>query len=439
MTSKLAEKIIEKKATIGVVGMGYIGLSLLDAFGDAGFSIVGYDTNAKKVKMLKKKESYLNFLDLNGLFDLMDKNRFTPSSESSVLKGSDILIISVPTSLDQYGTPDLTNLHNAFETVAKYQKKNQLVILQSSTYPGTTKEELLPILEKNNLKVGKDFYLAHVPEIADIGNPNFSFTEVPRIVSGITATCLKMAELTYKQIGCKTVHAESTSVAEAAKLLQNAFRLVNISFINEMKILFDKMHIDVWEVIKAAASKPFGFMPFYPSPGIGGDCIPIAPIYLIWKAKETDGPTTILEDAKRINSMMPTYVINKLIHGLNAQGKAMKEAKILILGVGYKKDVNDTRESAALAILPILKNIFAEVHYNDPFVAEINSFPGYPNLKMKSVNLNYKKLGAYDSVLIITDHDCYDWESIVANSKLVVDTRNVTAKIKGSKKNVIKA
>ncbi|MEI8366306.1 MAG: nucleotide sugar dehydrogenase, partial [Parachlamydiaceae bacterium] len=278
-----------------------------------------------------------------------------------------------------------------------------------------------------------------VPEIADIGNSKFSFTDVPRIVSGTTNTCLNLVELLYKQLGCKTVRSPSTGVAEAAKLLQNAFRLVNISFINEMKILFDKMGLDVWDVIAAASSKPFGFMPFYPSPGIGGDCIPIAPIYLIWKAKATEGPATMLEDARRINGLMPAYVVNKLVQGLNAQKKMVNGSKILVLGVGYKKDVNDDRESPALRILPALKNMNADVSYNDPFVKEIIGFPEHPHLKMKSVSLNYDKLHLYDAIVIVTDHDCYNWEKIVANSQLVVDTRNVTARIKGNKKNVIKA
>lgn len=439
MLSKLAEKITQKKAVIGLIGMGYIGLSLLDAFGKSGFQIVGFDINEHKVDLLKKKESYLNFLNLEGLFNLLDKKRFKVSSNRSILKGVDVLIISVPTSLDQYGTPNLNNLRSAFASVAANQKKDQLIILQSSTYPGTTQEELLPILENSGLKVGKDFYLAHVPEIADIGNPKFSFTDVPRLISGITPICVGLAELLYKQLGCNTVRCPSTSVAEAAKLLQNAFRLVNISFINEMKILFDNMGLDVWEVISAASSKPFGFLPFYPSPGIGGDCIPIAPVYLIWKAKATEGPATILEDARRINAMMPAYVIKKLAEGLNMNKKTVYGAKILILGVGYKKEVNDVRESAALKIIPSLKEMMAEVSYNDPFVKEIDSFPGHPDLKMKSVALNYAKLRLYDGIVIVTDHDCYDWDLIAANSKLVIDTRHVMANVKGTKKNIINA
>ncbi len=434
----LEQKIIDKTAIIGVIGLGTIGLSLLDAFGRAGFSLVGYDSSTQKMQMLKNRESYLNFMDMSHLFGMMDENRFIPSSDSNVLKDADVLIISVPTSIDRYGTPNLTNLRAAFQTVAAYLKKHQLVILQSSTYPGTTQEELLPILSKSKLSVGIDFYLAHVPEITDIGNQDFNFIQMPRIVSGITPSCMKSVSLLYQYVSSKIIPCSSTQVAEAAKLLQNAFRLVNISFINEMKILFDTMNIDVWEVIAAAATKPFGFMPFYPSPGIGGDCIPIAPFYLVWKAKASGGPTTMLEDAGRINDGMPHYVINKLIYGLNQHKKTIRDSKILILGAGYKKDVNDIRESIALKILPILKEMQANVDYHDPFVKSISNFPSHPEMAMESIEFNLENLNQYDAVVILTDHSFYDWPKIVKNSNLVVDTRNVSANLIDTRK-IIKA
>lgn len=436
---QLEEKLKSKTATIGVIGMGYIGLSLLDAFGTAGYNIVGYDYNVEKMKLINQKKSYLNFMDLKNLFKLMSLKKFKASSDPKILSSADVLVISVPTTLDVHGTPDLSNLYSAFNTVHHLLKKGQLVILQSSTYPGTTKEELLPILQNSHLKVGKDFYLAHVPEVADIGNPHFNFSEVPRIVSGITTTCRKMAKILYEQIGCKVVTTSSTEVAEAAKMVQNAFRLVNISFINEMKILFDQMGMDVWEVIEAAASKPFGFMPFYPSPGVGGDCIPIAPFYLVWKAKVTGGPTTLLEQAGHINKMIPLYVFNKIVQGLNKEKKTLSKSKVLVLGVGYKKDVNDARESAALKLLPLLKKMRAETFYHDPYVQEIANFPEYPSLHLKSIELDYNKLKNYDAVVIITDHSCYDWEKVVAGSRLIIDTRNVTTGIPGAKAKVIKA
>jgi UDP-N-acetyl-D-glucosamine dehydrogenase len=388
--------------------------------------------------MLKKKESYLNYMDMTHLFDLEEKKLFKPSTDPKILKEADVIIISVPTSMDRYGTPNLSNLRSAFEVVGKCLKKHQLIILQSSTYPGTTETELLPILIKSKFHVGIDIYLAHVPEIADIGNENFNFVQVPRIVSGITPTCLKHVSLLYENISSRIVPCSSTKVAESAKLLQNAFRLVNISFINELKILFDTMNVDVWEVITAAASKPFGYMPFYPSPGIGGDCIPIAPFYLVWKAKSTGGPTSMMEEAGRINDSMPQYVINKLIAGLNLQKKTIRDARIFVLGVAYKKNTNDIRESVALKIIPTLKMMLAHVEYNDPYVPKLTHFTDHPEFSLESVEFNNVTLHSYDAVLVLTDHSCYDWEEIVKHSNLVIDTRNVSAKIVDKRK-VIKA
>lgn len=439
MVDLLEKKILSKQAVVGVIGMGYIGLSLLDAFGQSGYSLVGYDKDKERVEMLKRKESYYNFLELNTLFALLDKKRFIPSADPEVLKKADVIVISVPTSLDQYRIPDLSNLRSAFHILLPFLKANQLIVIQSSTYPGTTEEELVPLIAKSKLKIGKDLFVAHVPEVADPGNHEFAFIQIPRIVSGVTPACRKMAELLYRQVGCKVVPVSSTRVAESAKLLQNAFRLVNISLVNEMKVMFDQMGIDVWEVISAAASKPFGFVPFSPGPGIGGDCIPITPFYLAWKAKVTGGPTTLVDQAGRVNDGMPIFVFNKIVLGLNRQKKTIHEAKILVLGVGYKKDVNDIRESPALKILSLLKKMMAEIYYHDPLVAEICGLPDYPHLHMKSVNLDYENLGLYDAVVIVTDHSCYNWPKIVEHSKLVIDTHNVTKSIKGVKKKVIKA
>jgi len=438
MVNALKEKIAAKTAIIGFIGMGYIGLSLLDAFGSAGYPLIGYDIDQKKIELLKKKKPYLNFLDHKNLFALMDQKRFKISNDSVVLQEADIIIISVATPLDRYRTPNLTNLRNAFLTISKHLQKNQLIILQSSTFPGTTNEELLPLLEKSGFKIGKDFFLAHVPEVTDIGNPEFSVAAVPKIISGITTACRTLATSLYKQLGCKTVACSSTSIAEAAKLLQNSFRLINISFINEMKILFDHMGLDVWEVIEAASSKPFGFMPFYPGPGVGGSCIPIVPFYLVWKAKATGGQAVMLEQAGHINDLMPTYVFNKMIQGLNLQSKTLNGAKVLVLGVTYKKDVNDLRESPALKLLPLLKNMNAEVFYHDPYVKELSQIEECPGLALKSIELNYEMLALYDAVIILTDHTCYDWDKIVLHSHLVVDTRNVTANVKAKSK-IVKA
>lgn len=437
--SILIEKIASNEAVIGVIGMGYIGLSLLDAFEKSNFPLIGYDIDAKKVEALKNKNSYISHLTLKGLFTLMDKKRFKASSDARILQRADVIVISVPSALDEHQTPNLSNLRHAFQEVVKYMKKDLLVILQSSTYPGMTEQELLPLLEQTHLKAGKDFYLAYVPEVFDIGNKDFTFIQIPRIMGGITPACLEAAKLLYEKIGCTVVPCSSPSIAESAKLLQNSYRLLNISFINEMKVMFDGMGIDVWEVIKAANTKPFGFTAFHPSAGAGGDCIPVSPAYLIWEARETAGPTTLLETAEHINNTIPNFVVDKLIQGLARKKKCINGAKILVLGIAYKKDINDIRLASGLKILSLLKKKQAVIHYNDPYVAEIPPIHQYPDLHLKSESLDYEKLSYYDAVVIITDHSDYDWEKIVANSQLVVDTRNVTATINGPKENVIKA
>lgn len=435
----LKKKIESQEAVIGMIGMGYVGLSLLEVFGIKGFPLVGYDSNPKKVEKLLAGESTMNFLPLEGLFSHMKKGLFTPSSDPDILKAADILVMCVPTSLDHNKIPDFSCLRRAFQTAKSYLKPGQLIILQSTTYPGTTEEELLPLLETTGLQVGRDFYLAYVPEISDIGNPNYSFTEVPRIVSGMTKECLDVVTMLYQNIGCKVIPVPSTKVAEAAKIMQNTYRLVNISLVNEMKIMFDRMGVDVWEVIEAAATKPFGFSPFYPSPGVGGDCIPIVPYYLIWKAKETDGPSSLIELAGAVNDTIPYYVVDKSIEALSLQGKPVKGARVLVLGVGYKKDVNDLRYSLSLKILSLLKQRMADVHYHDPYVKELVNMEKYPHLSMKSMELKYPQLKEYDLVVIATDHSTYDWKAVVEHSSLIVDTHNVTANVAGAKAKVVKA
>lgn len=437
--NELEKKIASKKAVIGVIGMGYIGLSLLEAFGEAGFPLAGFDLDKEKIDMLRRKKSYLNFMDLKILFDLYDKKMFKISEDPSVLRDSDVLVICVPTTLDSHGTLNLAQLRAAFKTVMTIVRKGQLIVLQSSVYPGTTEEELLPLFEELNLKPGKDIFVSYVPEVADIGNPNFSFVQVPRIISGVTPACRLMAELLYTQLGCRLVPASSTRVAESAKLVQNTFRLVNISLVNELKIMFDRMGLDVWEIIEAAASKPFGFMPFEPGPGVGGDCIPVTPLYLVGKSRDTDGPTTLIELANYVNHLVPNYIFNKLVHVLNERGISFKTARILVLGVAYKKNVNDIRESPALKLLHLIREKGGHVDYNDPYVPDISHNHEYPRLRMKSIQLDYSELSSYDAVIIITDHSCYDWVQIAQQSTLIIDTRNAMADIKESKNKTIKA
>ena len=430
MSEHLEKKINSHEAIIGVIGMGYIGCSLLEVFGYKGYSLIGYDVDPKKVEMMQREASPFNHMDLKALFSLIEKKRFRPTCDPHLLKEADILVISVPTSLDDYYQPNLLPLERAFQTVQKSLRKDQLIVLQSTTYPGTTVEVLLPLLNQSTLKVGHDFFLTYVPEVSDIGNPDHTFTQIPRIISGITSACLKMGKLLYQNIGCQIVEATSTQVAESAKILQNAYRLVNCALINELKITFDRLGIDIWEVIQAASSKPFGFTPFYPGPGAGGDCIPVDPQYLIWKARKTDGPTTLLENASAVNREIPYFVVDKVIQGLDRHQKSLKGAKILLLGIGYKKDVNDVRQSASLKILSLLRQRGANVFYHDPFISEIDG--------LKSRDLHYVEFKDYDAIVIATDHSIYDWKAVVLHSQLIIDTRNVTTGIPGAHEKVIK-
>lgn len=436
---KILQKIESKKALIGVIGLGYIGLSLVQAFGAAGFSLRGYDKNSGRIEQLLHKDSPFIDLHLEGIFNLLDEGRLKISSSDEIVKEADVLIISVPTSLDRYQIPDLTCLREAFAVVRKYHAKDKLIVLQSSTYPGSTQEELYPMLDEKKLIVGTDYFLAHVPEVVNPGNPTCAFCDIPRIVSGMTQNCLRVVSVLYGSIGCKVAPCSSPKVAESAKLLQNAFRLVNISLINELKIMFDQMGIDIWEVIEAASVKPFGFLPFYPGPGIGGDCIPTDPFYLTWEARMTHGPTTMIDQAGRINEGMPGYVISKIVTALNSQNKSLSGAKILLLGVTYKKDVSQTRYSPSLRIIATLKKMRAHVSYHDPYVEEIADLPQYPNLHMRSIEWEYEILNKYDAVVVTVDHSFYDWSKVIEYSNLLIDTRNISKGVQEHKEKIFKA
>lgn len=436
----ILQKITSYKAKIGVIGMGYIGLSLIEAFGKKGFSLLGYDRDTKKVHRLEQGKSCYNFIPFPELSQWIQSKKLSIASDPSILKSADILVLSVSTSLDCHKVPNVSAIQEAFYTLSHYLKKGCLIVLQSTTYPGTTAKELLPILERvSGLQVGKDFFLAYVPEISDPGNPNYCFTDVPRIVGGITQACLQATEALYQTIGCSTVSCSSTEIAEAAKLLQNTYRLVNISLMNEMKVMFDRMGIDIWEVIEAASVKPFGFTPFYPGPGIGGDCIAVVPAYLSWKAAETDGPTSLIDLSMTINASIPHYVVGKIAEALGTQAKSLSGAKILIFGLGYKKDVNDLRESASLKILSLLQKKSAHVDYHDPYIPSVPHVDCDPSLALTCISLTPQTMASYDVVVIGTDHSSYDWQQIAESSKLIVDTRNVMSKIEAAKGKTIKA
>jgi UDP-N-acetyl-D-glucosamine dehydrogenase len=433
---KLLKKIESKQARVGVIGLGYVGLPLVKTFLQKGFKVAGFDVDQKKVDMLNRGKSYIRHISAAELKDFLGRKRFVASADFRDLRKVDAILICVPTPLDGHGSPDLSYVLNSTITVAEHIRKGQLVVLESTTYPGTTDEEMLPILEAGGLKGGRDFFLAFSPEREDPGNKNFSTATTPKVVGGLTPDCLKVAKALYDQIIVKTVPVSSTKAAESTKLLENIFRSVNIALVNELKMIFDRMGIDVWEVIRAASSKPFGFMPFYPGPGLGGHCIPIDPFYLTWKAKEVDYQTKFIELAGEINTYMPYYVREKTVAALNERGRSVKGAKVLVLGLAYKKDIDDSRESPSLKIITLFQKKGAKVSYNDPYVPRVVGHREYPGLELKSVPLTKALLKRTDAVIIATDHTAYDYDWIVKNAPLVIDSRNA---VKRRRKNVVKA
>jgi UDP-N-acetyl-D-glucosamine dehydrogenase len=434
---ELIKKIKTKEAKIGVIGLGYVGLPLVIRFCEENFHVIGFDVDSSKVEKLNRGQSYIKHIQAKTIKFLKDNNMFEATHDYSRLQETDCIIICVPTPLKKNKEPDLSYVKNTSDEITKYLRKGQLVSLESTTYPGTTREILLPKFESKNLKAGRDFFLVFSPEREDPGNPRYSTKNIPKVVGGITRTCMAAGKTLYEQIIDTVVVVSSPEAAEFTKLLENIFRGVNIALVNELKILSDKMGIDIWEVIEASSTKPFGFMPFYPGPGLGGHCIPIDPFYLSWKAKEYDFNTRFIELAGEINTGMPNYVVSKIIDSLNGNGKCLRNSKILILGVAYKKDTDDTRESPAIEIIEILKYKGARVDYNDPHVPSFSGLRHYPALAIKSVRLSEKKLKQYDCAVIITDHSRYDYPGIVKNSRLVVDTRNALKNIKSSK--IVKA
>jgi len=432
----LENKIKNKKSIIGVIGMGYVGLPLVKTFLNKGFGVVGFDIDEKKVLMLNKGKSYIKHVTAEELKGFLNKKKFQATVDFAALERVDVIIICVPTPLDAHNNPDLSFVLKTTETISKNLRKGQLVILESTTYPGTTEEEVLPLLEAGGLKVGKDFFLAYSPERENPGDKVYTTEKIPKVVGGVTPECSRVAKALYDQIIKKTVPVSSPKVAEATKIMENVFRSVNIAMVNEMKMIFDRMGIDVWEVIQAASTKPFGFMPFFPGPGYGGHCIPVDPFYLAWKAKEVDQPTKFIELAGEINIFMPYYVVTKTIEALNENGKPIKGAKILILGLAYKEDIDDQRESPSLKIISLLKKHGAEVSYNDPYVPQASGYRDYPGLVLESVELTGSILKASDAVVIVTAHSDYDFDWIAKNASLIIDTRNA---IKKKMKNVVKA
>ncbi|RJO67915.1 MAG: nucleotide sugar dehydrogenase [Myxococcales bacterium] len=430
MYKALWQRIEEKTATVGVIGLGYVGLPLVLEFNRAGFHVLGFDLDPKKVEKLGRGETYIRHISNEKLQALAAGGRFEATSDFKRLREPDALIICVPTPLNVNREPDLSFVEGTARQIAARLRKGQLVSLESTTYPGTTDELVLPILENaSGLKVGRDFFLAFSPEREDPGNPKYSTRTIPKVVGGMTKHCGDLAEALYAAIVTRVVRVSGLREAEMTKLLENIFRAVNIALVNELKIVCEHMHIDLWEVIDAASTKPFGYMPFYPGPGLGGHCIPIDPFYLTWKAREYKVSTRFIELAGEINTAMPEYVVTKVLEAMNERQRALKGAKILVLGVAYKKDVDDMRESPALELIELLRDKGARVDYHDPYIPKLPPTRKY-KFDMKSKPLTAKTLASADVVLIATDHTAFDYEFIAEHAPLVIDTRNAAKRVK---------
>lgn len=416
-------KIENKQAKIGIIGLGYVGLPILVAFANKGYGVLGFDIDQHKINQIQKGHSYIRHIDSDNL-----KNKLIDvTHDMTRLREVDVIIICVPTPLDIHREPDLTYVTETAYAIARGLRIGQLVVLESTTYPGTTEEVMLPILSKSGLIVGQEFSLAYSPEREDPANENYSLVNVPKVVGGITPICLELVQSLYNQIIIKIIPVSSTQTAEATKILENIYRAVNIALVNELKILFQKMGIDIWEVIEAAKTKPFGFQAFYPGPGWGGHCIPIDPFYLTWKAREYDLPLRFIELAGEVNALMPNYVVEKLIFSLNDHSKPLKNSRILILGVAYKKNVDDQRESPSLKIIQTLKQHGVHIEYHDPYAPTCSNHRHYPDINLKSLPLTKENLQTFDAVIIVTDHDNIDYKLVAEYSSLIIDTRNVLA------------
>ncbi len=434
----LAAKINSGTAVVGVIGLGYVGLPLMNAFHQAGHRVVGFDIDAKKIQMLKKGENYLKHLGEGFLKGMLSSGRFDATSDASRMGECDVLISCVPTPLGPHLEPDLSYVKNTTDDIARTLRAGQLVILESSTYPGTTREVILPRLEARGLKCGQDFFLAYSPEREDPGRKDHTTQTIPKLVGGIDKQSGDLAAALYRRAIKVVVPVSSAEVAEAAKILENTYRAVNIALVNEMKIVLGAMGIDIWEVIAAASTKPFGFHAFYPGPGLGGHCIPIDPFYLTWKAREVGHTSRFIELAGELNRSMPDYVVKRVALALNERGKAVKGASVLVLGLAYKPDVDDVRESPSLELIEKLEHLGAKVDYNDPHVPATHKMRRH-DLKMQSVALTPDALRGYDCVLIATHHSAYDWQLVADHAQLIVDTRNAMKNVKGRRDHIVSA
>jgi UDP-N-acetyl-D-glucosamine dehydrogenase len=434
----LARKIADSSAVVAVMGLGYVGLPLLAAFSRAGFSVLGFDVDDRKIQALRRGENYLKHLGSTLVSDMVRTGRAEFTSDSAGLSAGDAVIVCVPTPLGKHLEPDLAFIEQSTEAIAANPRPGQLVVLESSTYPRTTRDVMLPLLEKGGRVCGRDFFLAYSPEREDPGRKDHNTQTIPKLVGGIDPISGELATALYRRAIAQVIPVSTAEVAEAAKILENVYRAVNIALVNEMKVVLTAMGIDVWEVIAAASTKPFGFQPFYPGPGLGGHCIPIDPYYLTWKAREVGMPTRFIELAGEVNRGMPDYVVRRTVDALNEQGKAVKGSRILVLGLAYKPDIDDVRESPSFELIEKFEQLGAEVDYNDPHVPATHKMRRY-DLQMKSIELTPNNLPSFDCVVIATHHAAYDWQLIADHARLVIDTRNALRNVKGCKAKVVTA
>lgn len=433
----LKDKILKHTAKVAVVGLGYVGLPFAVEKAKVGFPVTGIDQNLKRATMAKEGLNYIKDVKNEDLSKIVADGHFTATTDFAVLKDCDVVVICVPTPLTITRDPDISYIVNVTNEIAKFIHRGMLVTLESTTYPGTTEEVILPKLEEGGLKVGQDFFVAFSPERVDPGNIRYSTKNTNKVVGGMTPQCLDVAVTFYEQTILNVVPVSSPAIAEMTKVFENTYRAVNIALVNEMALLCDRMKIDVWEVLDAAATKPFGIQVFYPGPGVGGHCIPIDPFYLTWKAREFEFHTRFIELAGEINLQMPYFVIEKVGRALNTNKKALNGSKVLIMGVAYKKDIDDVRESPVLRVMELLREAGAEVIYNDPFIPVIESHGG-STVHAESVEVTDRLLASVDCVVVGTDHSCYDWEHIAGKVKLVIDTRNATRNVEQHRERIVK-
>jgi UDP-N-acetyl-D-glucosamine dehydrogenase len=435
----LEQAIAEKTAKIGVIGLGYVGLPLVRAFIHAGFKTLGFDVDQQKVERLLAGQSYIGHIPAQWIAQYIGDGSFEPTADMRRLSEADALLICVPTPLSESRDPDLIYVEQTTHQIAKVLRPGQLIVLESTTYPGTTRDVMLPILAAGGLNVGQDFFLAFSPEREDPGNPNFSADRIPKVVGGLEPTSGRLAEALYRSAVVRVVPVSSCEVAEACKIVENTYRSVNIAMVNELKVLFDRLGIDIWEVLDAAKTKPFGFQAFYPGPGLGGHCIPIDPFYLSWVARKHGMTTRFIELAGEINTGMPEYVVHRLVSALNEVQKPLHGSKVLLLGVAYKKDVDDPRESPSFVLMELLQAGGAVLSYNDPHIPKLPSMRHYRVPDLESVKLTPELLASQDCVLIATDHSAYDYDFIVRHAPLVIDTRNATKNVTQGREKIRKA